>query len=77
MRDFDWNDYLWCVVKEDGTFAGVVCTSWEEARELAAQHEGSRTFLLEPFEVDCSDEEPWYDEDTGFDPYMGCYTDDC
>ena len=28
----------------------------------------------------CSEPEPedWgYDEDMGFDPYMGCYTDDC
>ena len=22
-------------------------------------------------------DEPAYDEDCGFDPYMGCYTDDC
>lgn len=24
-----------------------------------------------------SDEEFWQNEDMGFDPYLGCYTDDC
>lgn len=30
-------------------------------------------------EYDCWDElrEPYFNEDMGFDPYMGCYTDDC
>lgn len=23
------------------------------------------------------DEPAWIDDDCGFDPYMGCYTDDC
>lgn len=39
MRDFDWNDNLWCVVKDNGTYAGVPCLSYEEARELSNQHE--------------------------------------
>ena len=46
MRDFEWNDHLWCVIKDDGTFAGVSCLSWDEARELAEQHEGSHIFEL-------------------------------
>lgn len=36
MRDFDWADDLWAVVKEDGTFAGVPCTSYAEALDLSA-----------------------------------------
>lgn len=46
MRDFDWFDELYAVVKDDGSFAGRPCISWEEARELQAQHEGSKIFEL-------------------------------
>ena len=46
MRDFNWFDELYCVVKEDGTFAGRPCLTLEEAIELQAQHEGSKIFLL-------------------------------
>lgn len=46
MRDFDWTDFLFAVVKADGSFAGAPCLSFEEARELASNHEGSRIFRL-------------------------------
>lgn len=46
MRDFDWVQDLWCVVKNDGHFAGIPCTSWEEACQLANQHEGSHIFKM-------------------------------
>lgn len=46
MRDFDCFDELWCVVKEDGTFAGVPCRTSEEAYELSCQHEGSAIFKM-------------------------------
>lgn len=78
MRDFDWHDELYCVVKEDGTFAGVPCRSIEEAIELSAQHEGSMIY-----EMKLDNESLWdyddynCDDDMGYDPYMGCFTDDC
>lgn len=78
MRDFDWHDELYCVVKEDGTFAGVPCRSTEEAIELSGQHEGSMIY-----EMKLDNESLWEyedyncDDDTGYDPYMGCFTDDC
>lgn len=43
---FSWNERLWCVVTYDGKFTGMPCTSWEEACELANQHEGSRIFAM-------------------------------
>lgn len=46
MKDFDWNDKLWCVVKADGSFAGVPCLSADEARELSYQHEGSWIYSM-------------------------------
>lgn len=46
MRDFDWFDELWCVVKDDGSFAGGPCATWREARKLQAQHEGSQIFYM-------------------------------
>lgn len=82
MRDFEFSQALWAVVKNDGTFAGRPCVSWEEARELASQHDGAQIYAmcLDPEgDVDIYDDdyEPYYNEDMGFDPYMGCYTDDC
>lgn len=78
MRDFDWLDELYCVVKNDGAFAGKPCRTIEEAIELSGQHEGSKIFemkldnesLWEYEDFDC-------DNDTGYDPYMGCFTDEC
>lgn len=29
------------------------------------------------YEADADDVEEYYNEDMGFDPYLGCYTDDC
>lgn len=39
---------MYCVIKEDGTYAGVACESYEEARELSAQHENSEIYMLIP-----------------------------
>lgn len=48
----------YAVIKPDGTYAGVFCTSYEEARELAAQEEGRRIFKLTPEGVEeCNDPE--------------------
>lgn len=46
MRDFNWLNNLWCVIKEDGRYAGVPCISYEEARELSNQHSGAKIFKL-------------------------------
>ena len=79
MRDFDWFDELYCVVKNDGTFAGVHCRTLEEARELASQHDGSQIYLMlydnANFEFG-NDFEDDVDE-CGFNPYMGEYDFDC
>lgn len=45
-RDFDWDRELWCVVKNSGKFAGSPCLSWEEARELSANHQGSKIYKM-------------------------------
>lgn len=79
MRDFDWFDELYCVVKEDGNFAGKPCTDFDEAVELRNQHEGSKIYMMT---YDNANFEDWEygddcDNDMGFDPYIGCYSDDC
>lgn len=80
-RDFNWNDRLWAVIKEDGSFAGIPCRSFEEARELANQHEGSHVYVMvldDNDEIEIYNDEPAnIDDDCGFDPYMGEYTYDC
>ena len=77
MRDFDWFDELYAVIKEDGTFAGVPCRTLEEARELAFQHDGSKIFLMQY--DNCNFEDDFEDDvdECGFNPYMGCYDYDC
>ena len=46
MRDFDWTNGLFAVVKDDGSFAGIPCLSLDEAKELASNHEGSQIYRL-------------------------------
>lgn len=46
MRDFEWDCDLWCVVKDDGNFAGIPCLCYDEARELASQHDGAQIFRI-------------------------------
>ena len=61
MRDFNWNDKLWAVIKEDGSFAGIPCRSFEEARELANQHKGSHIYNLY-VDYNYDPEEYYYDK---------------
>lgn len=68
MKDFDWTDVRWAVVKEDGTFAGVPCASYWEARDLADQHEGAKIFFL-AYEPDEELED--IDDDKGPGPFLG------
>ena len=76
MRDFGWYDELWCVINDDGSFAGIPCVSYEEARELAAQHRGAQIFKLTHEDDVEGAELPEEDLEMGFDPYLGCYTDE-
>lgn len=46
VRDFEWEQELWAVVKDNGNFAGNPCLSWEEAREISANHEGSKIYEM-------------------------------
>lgn len=46
MRDFEWTDSLWAVIKDDGSYAGSPCLFLDEAQELASQHEGAQIFRL-------------------------------
>lgn len=93
VRDFNYAQEIWAVVKADGTFAGVPCLSWEEARELKAQHEYSWIYAMCPdpngnvilededdqtLEDDALNFDDFYnDDEMGFNPYLGCYDYDC
>lgn len=45
-RDFEWSQPLYAVVKDTGEFAGIPCLSEDEARKLAANHEGSHIYRM-------------------------------
>ena len=64
MRDFDWLDNLYCVVKNDGTFAGKPCVSYDEARELSAQHPESHIYAL----LFNDDNNTWWDNFFAYAP---------
>lgn len=57
MEELKALDMIWIVINPNGTYAGVPCVSWEEARELAAQREGRRIFNLDPNEEDVTENE--------------------
>ncbi len=69
--------FLYCVINTDGTYAGIPCLTWEEARELASAAAGRRIYQLVAEDEDISDSYWDEDLDMGYDPYMGCYSDDC
>ena len=45
-RDFQFTDDLWCVINDDGTFAGRPCLTEDEARELSYQREGRQIYKM-------------------------------
>lgn len=54
-------EYTYCVINPDGTYAGIPCLTYEEARELMNAREGRRIFeLLEVYEEEeNNDVEDW------------------
>lgn len=46
MRDFEWTQTLYVVVKEDGTVAGVPVVDPISACDLCAQHEGAHIYRM-------------------------------
>ena len=48
MEELKTKNMIWIVINLDGTYAGVPCITWEEARELVAQKEGRRVFNIDP-----------------------------
>lgn len=54
--------------------------SWEEWESVGAVADGPKDFSKEEIEwakENFGYEEPDYDIEMGFDPFMGCYTEDC
>ena len=57
-----------------------LCETWPEGEEWDKELETLvKCHEAFPFSDDDEEDEPdWdYNEDMGFDPYLGCYTDDC
>lgn len=46
-RDFEFGDTLYVVIKNDSTYAGVPCLTYEEARDLSSGHGGSHIYEIE------------------------------
>lgn len=54
---FENRNLIWIVIEKCGTYAGIPCLSYEEARELANQNEGRRIYVLDWKECDVTDSE--------------------
>ncbi len=48
MNELKQAKMLWIVLNPDGTYAGVPCLSWEEAREMVAQKKGRWVLNVDP-----------------------------
>lgn len=60
--------------------ANMVWVEVEGAADVAIMNLETNTFVFSvnsPYEDDEVDLDWGYNEDMGYDPYMGCYTDDC
>lgn len=60
--------------------SGICPTCWDKMFGEGSQWEGIHTTdeIGEEEDFDEDLDEDWsYNEDMGFDPYLGCYTDDC
>lgn len=72
MNDYVYDGELWAVINPDGTFAGVPCHSWEEARELANAREGRVIWGLVPDpngEAILEDDQTLEDDALSFDDF--------
>lgn len=49
----------------------------KDMKKSELEHLGFGIFQKDEEDEEEVDEEPTYDPDMGFDPYMGCYTEDC
>ena len=55
MEELKALNMIWIVINPDGTYAGVSCLTWEEAKELVAQKEGRRVFNIDPIMEDVTE----------------------
>ena len=55
MEELKTKNMIWIVINPDGTYAGVPCLTWKEARELVAQKEGRRVFNIDPIMEDVTE----------------------
>lgn len=74
----DGTEYTYAVWRKTVELADLISSSaslvWDETREVVEEFDPEQ---LEFTEVDEDDDFIDYSDESGFDPYMGCYTGDC
>lgn len=75
----DGTDYTYAVWRKTVELAELIGSSaslvWDETREVVEEYDPDQLEFTEPDEDE--DEFPDDVDESGFDPYLGCYTGDC
>lgn len=81
IANTDGTDYTFAVWSKTKELADLIsssaCLVWDETGEVVAEFDPEQLEFTEPNEDEDSDEFIDYSDESGFDPYMGCYTGDC
>ena len=77
----DGTDYTYAVWRKTVELANLISSSaslvWDDTGEVVEEFDSEQLEFTEPNEDEDSDEFIDYSDESGFDPYMGCYTGDC
>ena len=81
IKTTDGTEYTYAVWKKVVELAELINTSaclvWDDTGEVVEEFDPEHLEFTEPNEDEDWDGFEDYSDDTGFDPYMGCYTGDC
>lgn len=77
----DGTDYTYAVWRRTIELAELIGTTaslvWDDTREVVEEYDPDQLEFTEPDENEDFNEFPDDVEESGFDPYEGCYTYDC
>lgn len=81
IKTTDGTEYTYAVWRKTVELANLIsssaCLVWDETGEVVEEFDPEELEDTEPNEDDDFDGFIDYSDESGFDPYMGCYTGDC
>ena len=81
IKTTDGTEYTYAVWRKTVELADLIGSSaslvWDDTGEVVEEFDPEQLEYTEPNEDDDFDGFVDYSDESGFDPYMGCYTGDC